>query len=336
MHIVVLAGGNGKRLWPISNATKPKQYIEFLNSEENSNKKCSMIQYIWKQLEDANLAKNSIICTAENQVEILQKQIEGATIVAEPCARGTFSAVALSSAFLKSKRNVSEDETICVIPADTFTQASYFEILKTLPDVLEHSNADVVIMGIKPNCPSSKYGYIVPKEQKDEYIKVDYFIEKPDEKTAKRLITQNALWNCGVFCMKMNTIFKYCQKYDIFSDYDEMFKEYSKFPKISFDCEVLENRKDNLSAVVFNGNWSDLGTWDSIVSNDLMKPQENVIMDKSCYNTHVINELDIPVITMGAKNMIVVTTKEGILIADKSEYENIKDVMDHLEKLQAK
>lgn len=328
MYTVLLSGGSGKRLWPLSNSLRSKQYIKLL-SKENSDEQCSMVQRVWDQLENSGLAEKSIICASKGQVEILTSQLGNVNIAVEPDRRDTFPAAALSCAYLKSKMGADEDDTVCIIPVDPYTEQLYFETLKKLPCVLEKSGAEVVLMGAKPDRPSLKFGYIVPKEVKDDYIVVDSFTEKPDRKTAEKLIKKGAVWNCGVFCLKIGDILKRCESYGVQTDYDSMFANYDKLPKISFDYNVLE-KAERLAAVSFGGVWKDLGTWNTLSEEMSTQSVGEVLIDGSCENTHVVNELDVPVVTMGAKDMIVVASFDGILISDKASSPKIKDIASDL------
>lgn len=329
MYTILLSGGSGKRLWPLSNSLRSKQYIKLLSKEE-TDEQCSMVQRVWNQLENAGLVDKSIICASKGQVEILNSQLGNVDIAVEPCRRDTFPAVALSCAYLKSNMGASEDDTVCIIPVDPFTEKLYFETLKMLPEVLEKSGAEVALMGAEPDYPSSKFGYIVPKKEKDNYIVVDKFVEKPEKQLAEKLISEGAVWNCGVFCLKIGDILKKCRQYGLKGDYKGMFDNYEKLPKISFDYEVLE-KADKLAAVTFNGLWKDLGTWNSLSDEMSTNSVGNVLVDNSCENTHVINELNIPVVAMGTKDLIAVVSFDGILISDKNESEKVKQVVEKID-----
>lgn len=325
MYTVLLSGGSGKRLWPLSNSLRSKQYIKILSDEENQ-EQCSMVQRVWKQLERSKLLDNSIICASKGQVEILTSQLGKIDIAVEPDRRDTFPAVALSCAYLKSKKGASDDDVVCIIPVDPYTEKLYFDTLRKLPNVLEKSKSDVVLMGAKPAYASTKFGYIVPKEKNDEYFTVDCFKEKPDKETAEKLLKRGAVWNCGVFCLKIGEILKHCRQYGLSESYEEMFKNYDKLPKISFDYEVLE-KADNLAAVQFDGVWKDLGTWNSLSEEMCDTSVGNAVVDESCENTHIINELDLPVVSIGTKDVVVVASFDGILISDKAQSVKIKDVV---------
>lgn len=325
LYTVLLSGGSGKRLWPLSNSLRSKQYIKLLDKEDE-NVRCSMVQRVWSQLENAGLSDNSIICASKAQVEILMSQLGDISIAVEPSRRDTFPAVALSCSYIKDKFGATDDDIVCVIPVDPYTDKNYFETLKMLPEVLVRTGSQVTLMGVQPDSPSEKFGYIVPKSVQDGYIEVDSFTEKPNEKLATELISKGAIWNCGVFCLKIGEVLKHCKSFVESTDYNSLYRNYDNLPKISFDYQVLE-KADKLSALSFNSVWKDLGTWNSLSEEMTTQSVGNVLLD-SCTNTHVINELNIPVVTLGIKDTVVVASFDGILIADKDESSRLKDVVE--------
>ena len=325
MYIILLSGGSGKRLWPLSNDLRSKQYIKLVNDEEDADEKCSMIQRVWKQLEKTNLSEHSIITASKGQVEIIKSQLGNVNIAVEPNRRDTFPAVVLSCAYLKSMMGAGKEDTVAVLPVDPYTEDAYFETVKRLEGILHSSKAEIALMGVEPTYPSEKYGYIIPDKEEDGYIEVKGFVEKPDKETAKQLLGKHAIWNCGVFCFKLGLMEEKAKQYGLSLDYHEIFEHYDKLPKISFDYEVLE-KSNHLVAASFKGIWKDLGTWNTLTEEMGSNTVGNTIMDKECENTQVINELDIPVVTMGTKNMVVVAAYDGILVADKNQSSYIKDV----------
>ena len=330
MYIILLSGGSGKRLWPLSNALRSKQYIKLLTNGKTGGL-CSMIQRVWGQLTDAGLAKNSIICASRAQVEIIKSQLSNVGIAVESTRRDTFPAVALSCTYLKDKLGASDEDVVCVLPVDPYTDATFFETIKKLPGVLKASGAEVVLMGAKPTEPSGKYGYIIPAEDAGAYIRVDSFREKPDEATARELIGQGALWNCGVFCLRIGDVLRRLSRYGAPSNYDSLYGQYELLPKISFDYEVLEKSR-KLAAVGFEGLWKDLGTWDALSAEMGKTAVGNCILDASCKNTHVVNEMDIPVVATGVRDLMIVASYDGILIADKGRTHQIKDLVAGLDR----
>lgn len=326
MYTVLLSGGSGKRLWPLSNDLRSKQYIKLLTKEDDSAAVCSMVQRVMGQLYTADLSESTVICASAGQVEMLRNQLGNVNIAIEPERRDTFPAVALSCAYLVSKLGANADDILCVLPVDPYTEVSYFETLKKLAEVVRQTGCEIALMGAVPTYPSTKYGYIVPAAEKSGYFDVSCFKEKPDVQGAEALLAQKALWNCGVFCFKIGNILDRLSAYGLDADYDVLYREYNRLPKISFDYEVLEKAR-NLSVVPFNGLWKDLGTWNALCEEMHDSDHGFVVMDKSCADTHVINELNIPVVAIGLKDVVVVASFDGILVADKSGCDNVKNVI---------
>lgn len=325
MYYVLLSGGSGKRLWPLSSDARPKQYLKLVNKENNSMESCSMLQRVWEQLEEADMARNTVITASESQLELIYSQVRPKGIVVEPEARDTFPAVMLSCAYLYSNMGADKEDYAAFLPVDPYTEQKYFESIKHLETIVKKTQAEVGLLGVVPTYPATKYGYILPKEEEENYIRVKGFTEKPTEERAEELLGQDALWNCGVFCVKIGDILQKASEYQVSENYEEMFSEYKKLPKISFDYEVLQ-KAENLVAVKFEGYWKDLGTWDAMAEQMNTDTKGNVTMDETCMDTQVINELEIPVTVMGAKNMVVVASREGILVADKNEAARVKEV----------
>ncbi len=325
MYYVLLSGGSGKRLWPLSNDSRPKQYLKLVNREVNSMEHCSMLQRVWEQLKNAGVEKDTVITAGGEQTELIKSQVKNAKIAVEPMRRDTFGAVLLSCAYLHSHGGAGLDDYAVIMPVDPYTESSYFETIKKLEQVMRDSGAEVGLMGAVPTYPSTKYGYILPGEKKDTYYEVKGFAEKPKEEKAEELFKQGALWNCGVFCVKIGELLKLAEKYGVPSDYDGLYENYEKLPKISFDYEVLE-KAQNLAMVEFKGFWKDLGTWDAMADQMSTDTIGKVVLDDSCENTQVINELNIPVVAMGASNMVIVAAQDGILVTDKSHAGKVKDV----------
>jgi len=330
MYIVLLSGGSGKRLWPLSNASRSKQFIKLLRDPETG-APCSMIQRVWGQLKTFGLADKTVICASAAQVELIQNQLKDVHIAIESARRDTYPAVALSCLYLRDRMGAAPDDIVCVLPVDPYADAAYFETLSSLPEILKTSGGEIALMGVQPTEPSTKLGYIVPSQNHGRYLAVDSFREKPDEAAARQLIAKGALWNCGVFCLQIRTIFQSLSKYGIPAHYDAVFKNYDRLPKISFDYEVLE-RCQNLVAVGFNGLWKDLGTWNALSGEMAESSIGYCLVDPTCENTHVINETDLPVAAVGTRDLVVVSSYDGVLVAHKDHTERIKDITGGLER----
>lgn len=325
MYYALLSGGSGKRLWPLSNDARPKQYIKLVNRETNSMDRCSMLQRVWDQLLEADMTQNTIITAGEGQKELILSQIHSAQIVVEPMGRDTFGAVLLSCAYLHSHMGARREDYVAIMPIDPYTEGAYFKAVKALEGVMKRSGADIGLLGAVPSYPATKYGYMLPGERKEDYFRIQSFVEKPGEGEAEALLKKGALWNCGVFCVRIGDMLERAKLYGVPEDYEGLFEMYERLPRISFDYEVLE-KAENLAAVEFQGFWKDLGTWDAMADQMSTDTIGNVILDETSRNTQVINELAIPVVAVGARDLVIVAAQDGILVTDKGESSRIKEL----------
>lgn len=331
MKLILLSGGSGKRLWPISNDARSKQFLKVLWNENNNSYE-SMVQRVWRQIEQVGLEKNTVVTTSKSQAEMIEIQLNDVTKIIEPSRRDTFPAIALSAAYLKDHMDISDEETIVVSPVDPYVNESYFNHIKKLSKVLSESNADLALMGVVPSEPSEKFGYIVPEADSIgiyDTKKVQKFKEKPNKSEAQELINLGALWNCGVFAFKYKTLKKFLESKGYKYTYNDILQSYEDFPKISFDYEFVEAIQ-SIEVLPFEGEWEDLGTWGALTQKLHSNSIGNVISNNKCSNTHIINELDIPIVSMGINNAIIAASPDGILISNKSESEKIKDVISSL------
>ncbi|WP_270778714.1 sugar phosphate nucleotidyltransferase [Holdemanella biformis] len=327
MNIILLSGGSGKRLWPLSNDVRSKQFIKLF---KNNGQYESMVQRVYRQLKEVDENSNITIATSKTQVSVIHNQLgDNVSVSVEPCRRDTFPAIALSTAYLHYVKNVSLDDSVVVCPVDPYVEDSYFECIK---DIYEYSctgQANLTLMGIAPTEPSEKFGYIMPKTN-DQISQVDSFKEKPSEDLAKEYIEKGGLWNGGVFAYKIGYLLDKAHELIDFTDYYDLFDKYDALTKISFDYAVVE-KETNISVIKYKGMWEDLGTWNTFADAMAEDSIGNVIMDNHCENAHVINELDLPILCMGLKDMIVSASPDGILVSDKEQSVNIKEYVNSIE-----
>jgi mannose-1-phosphate guanylyltransferase len=327
MNFVLLSGGSGKRLWPLSNDARSKQFLKVL---ENSNCEYeSMIQRVWSQISSIGLNSSSVIATSKSQVDMIQSHIgSDVRIVVEPDRRDTFPAIALSALYLYSVVGIDLNEVIAVLPVDPYVETIFFERVNMLENLIDTSGADIALLGATPSYPSEKYGYIVPeKVNNNGVITVNKFKEKPSKKQAEELIRQNALWNCGVFAFKLEYLISILEKKGLPINYEQFLNQYNQLPKISFDYEVVEKTK-NIVVLPYDGNWKDLGTWNTLTEEMATTQLGKGIISEDCKNVHLINELDIPVTVLGACNLIVAASPDGILVSDKEASPRIKELVE--------
>ena len=327
MNIVLLSGGSGKRLWPLSNDIRSKQFIKIFKKADGEYE--SMVQRIYKQIRSVDQEATVTIATSKTQVSAIHNQLgEEVGVCVEPCRRDTFPAIALAAAYLHDCKGVGEEEAVVVCPVDPYVEKDYFEALKELGNLAEKGEANLVLMGIEPTYPSEKYGYIIP-ESKDKISKVRTFKEKPDKKTAEEYIRQGALWNGGVFAFKLKYMLDRAHDLIDFVDYEDLFEKYDTLTKISFDYAVAEKEPDIL-VTRFSGQWKDLGTWNTLTEAMADDSIGKAMFNESCKNVHVVNELDVPILCMGLKDVVVSASPEGILVSDKEQSSGIKPYVDKI------
>ncbi len=259
MQIILLCGGSGTRLWPLSNQTRSKQFLKLFTSPNGSPE--SMFQRVLRQIRDSNLNAEINIATSQSQVDsVIAQGGDDISIITEPARRDTFPAIALATSYLAKEKKADNNEIVIVMPCDPYTESGYFDVIKKMADAVRSDFAELVLMGIKPDEPSSKFGYIMPSINHPGVV--DFFVEKPDEEKAAKLIANGALWNGGVFAFKLGYLLDIVSNYSEYDDFSEIRNHYDKFPKISFDYEVVEKAK-SIGVIEYNGKWKDLGTWSS-------------------------------------------------------------------------
>lgn len=328
MNIVLLSGGSGKRLWPLSNDIRSKQFIKIFKTPEGDYE--SMVQRVYSQIRKVDADATVTIATSKTQVSAIHNQLgEDVGISIEPCRRDTFPAIALATAYLHDVQGIPEEESVVVCPVDPYVNEDYFAALKELGRLAQTGDASLVLMGIEPTYPSEKYGYIIPAD-KGQVSRVSTFKEKPDVKTAEEYIKKGALWNGGVFAYKLKYVLDKAHELLDFTDYQDLFGKYETLEKISFDYAVVEKEK-NIQVMRFAGEWKDLGTWNTLTEAMEEASIGEAILNDQCENVHVINELDVPVLCMGLKDVVVSASPEGILVSDKEQSSYIKPYVDRID-----
>ena len=330
MKLILLSGGSGKRLWPLSNNARSKQFLTVLEAPDGSNE--SMVQRVVRQIREAGLGSQVTIATNAGQKDIILNQLgEDTQIVTEPERRDTFPAIALSCEYLAKQLHCPPSETVVIMPCDPYTDSGYFQVVKKMIQAVENNCAQLVLMGITPTYPSPKYGYIVPRPQDKgkDVMGVQRFTEKPTTEKAVELLKEGALWNGGVFAFKLGYLTDIARKYVNESDFESTRNKYSLYPRISFDYEVAE-KAQSVAVLPYTGEWKDLGTWNTLCEELKHQATGNVVLGKNNSNTHVINELGIPIFCDGLQDIIVAASPNGILVCAKKNSETIKDNVESL------
>ena len=327
MNIILLSGGSGKRLWPLSNDIRSKQFIKLFKDEQGNRE--SMVQRVYRQITTVDSEARVTIATSKTQVSAIRNQLgEQVNVCVEPCRRDTFPAIALAAAYLHDVQGVAEGECVAVCPVDPYVDNSYYEGVKRLEELVLAGNANLTLMGIEPTYPSEKYGYIIP-ESAETVSMVREFKEKPTVEVAEGYLRQGALWNAGVFAFKLGYLLEIAHKLIDFTGYQDLYEKYATLTKISFDYAVVE-KENSIQVMRYAGDWKDVGTWNMMT--EVMSDQKlgNVTLDDNCEDTQVVNELDIPVLCMGCKNMVVAVSNDGILVADKEQSSCMKPYVEDI------
>jgi len=333
MKLVLLSGGSGKRLWPLSNDARSKQFLKVLPSDQG--RAVSMVQRVWRQMESLGLADQSFICTSRAQVDIIESQLGDVPVIVEPERRDTFPAIALISAYLLDVEGAADDEVVAILPVDPYVEEAYFQAIVGLEQALEAGDAEMALLGVRPEFATSKFGYLrVDRDGRakgeasggtKDPLRVSAFVEKPPVELAEQLLAEGALWNCGVFCFRLGYLRSILQARGLPWSYAAILEGYGTLPSRSFDYEVVEQAA-KIVAIAYSGTWKDLGTWETL-SDEMEHPFAGIGTAVGCEDTHVINELSIPVVTMGLKNAIVVASPDGVLVAEKGYTSALKDVV---------
>ncbi len=350
---VILCGGKGSRLWPLSRESYPKQFLPLL-----ANEKDSLMQKTIKRISNLNQIDDPLLICNEEHRFIVKDQLDqigvnAKKIILEPCQRNTAPAIIISALYALEN---NEDPNLLVLAADHEIKNSQL-FLETIENGLNYSNNGcLVTFGIVPNSPETGFGYI----EADEYIspkskegaKIRRFIEKPDENKAKKLIKDKKFfWNSGIFCFKASSIISEFEKYNpdllncgkealsksfqdlSFQRLDK--KTFCNCQDISIDHALMENT--NLGVVLpLNVGWDDIGSWKSLRNLEEKNFDGNVIIgnaiSKSSKNCYLRSESRL-IVGLGIENLIVVETNDAVLIANPEYGQEVKNIIYELEKL---
>ncbi|PAD33124.1 sugar phosphate nucleotidyltransferase [Paenibacillus sp. 7523-1] len=324
MHIVLLCGGAGKRLWPLSNELRSKLFVDILPSPGGGRE--SMISRVCRQLDSSDLLDSTLIISHQNQTDITTRHTKGKIpVIGEPFKRGTFTAAALASLYLKSYGAAEPDDMICIAPADVFADENFFRSFKLLPEILKQSHADIILIGTRPTYASEQYGYILPgKKEPNGYAPVTQFIEKPELDVAETLLQHGALWNCGVYAFSLAFMLSHIEKNGLPVHYEQLLTLYEQLPERSFDKQVAE-QSQRAVVLPYEGVWQDIGSWDALCD----QLDSNVLghgrISESSPDSYIVNELPYPIHVIGVPGIITVASPDGILIANKKDSNEIKE-----------
>lgn len=337
MYGIILAGGSGSRLWPLSRELYPKQLLN-LNSDR------SLLQLTYERLKGCASEIISITNTKHSSnIRMQLSEISNSPVVlSEPVAKNTAPAIVLAAKYIMQKTN--SDPVIIVVPSDHLIEDKEKFISSVKKGEKLAETGYIVTFGIEPSYPETGYGYINTSEKIDDGYKVKAFVEKPDMETAKEYLkAKTYFWNSGIFMFKASTLFEETAKHapDIakiseeinFSETDEIpFINFDKMPSISIDYAIME-KSDKIALVKLESDWNDLGSWKSIY--DVSKKDENGnvfighVLDKSSKNSFVYSSSKL-VATIGLEDTVIVETEDAILACKKDHTQDVKQIYETL------
>lgn len=342
MYGIILAGGSGSRLWPLSRELYPKQLLRLNNSKK------SLLEMTFLRLLDLIDEKNIISITNQKHATDVKTQLnslaQNPVVLSEPVAKNTAPAIAAAVKYILDTRC---DDVIIVVPSDHLIKDTKAFSKTVLEGEKLAREGYIVTFGVKPDSPQTGYGYIKAKKPIGGGFEVDEFKEKPDEKTAKKYLEDgNYFWNSGIFMFKASTFVEALKEYakEIYENYEKFdfstqenipYVIFNQMPSISFDYAVMEHAK-NITLVPLESDWSDLGCWEAIY--DINKKDEggNVkignIMEEGCQNS-LLYASDRLVAGVGLKDVVVVETSDAVLVCKKDKAQDVKKIFDRLKEI---
>jgi len=342
---VILAGGGGVRLWPLSREFYPKQFINLVNDT-------SLFQDTIMRLPD-ELYSPLVICNEEHRFIVAEqlRQINSSNkgIILEPIGKNTAPAIAIAAMNLLNER---EDPILLVLSADHLidNNQKFLKTIRIARKIAEQGK--MVAIGVQPNKPEIGYGYIeVDNSEKNEYYNIISFTEKPNLKAAKKYLNSgNHYWNSGIFIFKASVylnelkkyepeIFTICKKSCVKPPKDLDFirldnEEFYKCPNKSIDYAVME-KTNNGAVVPFDGSWSDIGSWEALWSSKVKDSNNNVsegdVVLKKVQNSYIHSSNRL-IVANDISDLIIIDTQDALLVSSKKSSQDIKNIVQNLKK----
>jgi len=349
-YAVILAGGAGLRLWPLSRESKPKQFITL---DGNT----SMLLQTLERISEIVPAEKCYVVTNQRYLELTKETLKNfipvSNIIVEPSRKNTAACICYSTLLLQKK---TDNPLLCFIPADSYIRdkEKYLAAIRQAFQAAE-GGTELVVIGVKPTYPATGYGYIqVNREEADamphQVMKVVQFKEKPALSTAMQYIqSNNYLWNSGMVAGQTSVLLHEMQKYiprhvhemtqalnhQNETDYDSVIESaYRKLEDISFDNGVLE-KTNHLLAVSGEFDWNDIGSLDAL-SAALDKDANNNALQGKHFgidtSNSVIYTADSMVTTIGIDQMIIIDTGDSIIVCPKERAQDVKNLVEMMKK----
>jgi len=339
MQIIILAGGGGTRLWPLSRQDFPKQFLHFGDHE-------SLLQKTVKRCLDSSVTEEIVIATNKQYETLVRQQLDkidsakNIHIIVEPARKNTAPAIALAIRYIEEKLQAGQNSSVLVMPSDHFIepQAVFAHHLEQLNDIVQKGN--IALFGIRPTKPETGYGYIQLGAKLDLFShKVQCFVEKPDQKRAESFLSSGEYyWNAGVFAFSIAAFWEEVERHapEISKmksrTFDENVKQFYMLPDISIDYAIIE-KSQNTVVCPLPVTWSDIGSWDSVYES--MEKDENQNVRRG--NVHAIETKGSLILggkklisTIGLENVLIVETEDAIFISKRGESQKVKALVQDL------
>lgn len=341
MYGIILAGGSGSRLWPLSRELYPKQLLNIMSDK-------SLLQSTFERLTHCMDKSNILSITntkhASNVKMQIQELTENPIVLSEPVAKNTAPAIALAAKYILQKTN--EDPIILVVPSDHLIKDNEKFLATVKKGEKLAQEGYIVTFGIQPDYPETGYGYINTLKPLEVGYKVKEFVEKPDIETAKSYLKAGTYyWNSGIFMFKASVMMKEFAKLapeiakitnsvDFINSKDIPFIEFDKMPSISIDYAIME-KSEKIALLKLESDWNDLGSWKSIYDVSNKDENNNVfvghVIDEGSKNSFVYASSKL-VTTIGLEDTIIIETEDAILACKKDKTQDVKRIYETLKK----
>ena len=341
MFSIILAGGSGSRLWPLSRELYPKQLLNIQNKE-------SLLQETFKRVAEFIPDNKIINVTNIKHAPNVRYQISSYTktpiVVSEPESKNTASAIAVAVKYILDKYKSSKNEVIVVVPSDHKIKDSAKFIQSVTEGEKLAKKGYLVTFGVKPNYAETGFGYIEAGEKIEKGFKVNKFVEKPDLKSVKKYLEKDTMyWNSGIFMFKPDVfmaelekyspaIYKIVNEFDFTKKEDIPYTEFEKLPNISIDYALME-KTDNIVMAELKSDWLDVGSWKSIYDVSKKNIDNNVkighILDIDSKDSLMYSSSKL-IATIGLEDTIIVETEDAVLACKKDRVQDVKQIFETL------